>query len=199
MSCFPLDFPGESKLEYLIADPQVDCRSDKYNTWFAAYDIQMIWLIGFGVPIIYGCMLYTNRVDLDRLRRFQIEAEDMQEESKARKMTLSELTIDEFERAELMRLLEEAEVERIEKKRFHLFRTLPASLKKLTAGYTSKCFWFEIFECVRKLAIIGIPAIPVFKPGGVEQRSGAMLICFMSFGVISHLSPTRIRRILDLL
>ena len=189
MSCFPLDFPGESKLEYLIADPQVDCRSDKYNTWFAAYDIQMIWLIGFGVPIIYGCMLYTNRVDLDRLRRFQIEAEDMQEESKARKMTLSELTIDEFERAELMRLLEEAEVERIEKKRFHLFRTLPASLKKLTAGYTSKCFWFEIFECVRKLAIIGIPAIPVFKPGGVEQRSGAMLICFMSFGVISHFEP----------
>jgi hypothetical protein len=169
-------------------DPQVDCDSDRYRT-MGFYDAGAIALIGLGVPLFYLCLLHWNRVDLDRLRRFQIEAEDMQEESKARKMTLSELTIDEFERAELMRLLEEAEVERIEKKRFHLFRTLPASLKKLTNGYTSKCFWFEIFECFRKLLIIGIPALPIFPPGGVAQRAAGMVICFMSFGVIFGFKP----------
>ena len=32
-------------------------------------------------------------------------------------------------------------------------KSLPAFIKRLTKGYTMSSFWFEIFECIRKLAI----------------------------------------------
>ena len=143
-SCKTLNGPGESKLEYLIQDTKVNCADDIHLGPWLSVDWFMLIGIGFGVPFIYLAQFWWFRVDLDRLRRFQVEAEDLVKESEARKNTVSELTIDEFERVELMRLLEEAEVERIEKKRFSLMRTLPIAVKKLTNGYTSKCFWFEV-------------------------------------------------------
>jgi len=186
LSCYTMDNPGESKLRYLIKDVGVDCESDAY-LGMMPFDWSMIIGIGLGVPIIYACMLYANRHDLGRLRRFQIEAEDAEEQAKARRNSFADLTIDEFERAELMRLLEEAESERIEKKRFHLFRTLPTSLKKLTNGYTSKCFWFEIFECLRKLALVGFPCF--FTAGSTEQRAIGMVICFITACILCWFQP----------
>ena len=37
---------------------------------------------------------------------------------------------------------------------------------KLTDGYEMRCRWFEVFECVRKIMLVGIPAL--FEPGSVE-------------------------------
>ena len=93
-------------------------------------------MVGYpvGVPVWYMLQLFMNRQHLERLKRFQIEKEDIEAEKKARRNTISELTISEFERSELMRLLEEAEVERIDKKEIHLQHTLPTSVKKLTNG-----------------------------------------------------------------
>ena len=38
---------------------------------------------------------------------------------------------------------------------------LPSELKKLTNGYEMRTYWFDIFECGRKMALV---ALPIFLP-----------------------------------
>ena len=38
---------------------------------------------------------------------------------------------------------------------------------KLTAGYEMRCYWFEIFECLRKIVLIGVPIL--LEEGSTEQ------------------------------
>ena len=38
---------------------------------------------------------------------------------------------------------------------------------KLTAGYEMRCYWFEIFECLRKIVLIGVPIL--LEAGSTEQ------------------------------
>ena len=44
-----------------------------------------------------------------------------------------------------------------------------------------RCYGFDIFECVRKLALVGVPVF--FEAGGVGQAIFGLLICFLSFGM----------------
>ena len=168
--------------------PLADCEGEIYEQW-KIFIIGMIVIYPVGVPVTYMLMLFKDRHHLERLKRFLIEQEDIEAEKKARRSTISELTITEFERTELMRLLEEAEVERVEKKREHLERTLPTAIKKLTNGYTWRCYWFEVFECVRKIALIGIPVN--FPPGSVEQRTCGLIMSFISAGILAYLVRAR--------
>ena len=50
-----------------------------------------------------------------------------------------------------------------------------------------RCFWFEIFECGRKIALIGVPVF--FAPGTMPQLILGLLICFISFGLYMMFSP----------
>ena len=184
--CDQFNGEGESGFRFLTKDYLIDCEGQQHTTW-RIYIWGMIFIYPIGVPIYYIANLFINRHHLGRLRRFQIEQEDIAREKAARRNTISELTITEFERQELMRLLEEAEVERVEKKQEHLERTLPTAVKKLTNGYTWKCYWFEIFECVRKVALIGIPV--VFPAGGIEQRTWGLIVCFLASIIIAQLQP----------
>jgi hypothetical protein len=34
---------------------------------------------------------------------------------------------------------------------------LDATVRKLLFGYEMRCYWFELYECVRKLLLIGLP------------------------------------------
>ena len=184
--CGKFNGTGESGYRFLLKDYSIDCDGERYNSWML-FIVSMIIGYPVGVPMFYTLQLFINRHDLDRLQRFQIEQEDIVAEKKARRNTVSELTISEFERAELMRLLEEAEIERVEKKQESLNRSLPTAVKKLTNGYTWRCYWFEIFECVRKIAIIGGPII--FDPGTVEQRTMGMVICFCTAVLLAWFHP----------
>jgi hypothetical protein len=50
-----------------------------------------------------------------------------------------------------------------------------------------RCYWFEIFECLRKLALISIPA---FLPADTMARLiCSLVICFLSYGVHKALEP----------
>ena len=52
---------------------------------------------------------------------------------------------------------------------------LPPTLRKLVAGYEMRCYWFEIFECVRKISLIGLPVF--FESGSTSQLILGLLIC----------------------
>ena len=65
---------------------------------------------------------------------------------------------------------------------------LPDYVRRLISGYELRCFYFEIFESFRKLALVGVPVF--FEPaGGVGQLTYALLVCFITFGMYTALSP----------
>ena len=57
---------------------------------------------------------------------------------------------------------------------------LPPYVRRIAGGYELKYFWFELFEMMRKLALVGISV--VFPPGGLAQASYGLLVGFIVFG-----------------
>ena len=51
----------------------------------------------------------------------------------------------------------------------------PAS--QLIQGYKFKAYWFEVFECVRKIFMVGIPCF--FPPGATAQLIFGLVISFV--------------------
>ena len=71
---------------------------------------------------------------------------------------------------------------------YHAIREkLPGNMAKLTGGYEMRCYWFEVFECVRKIFMVGLPVF--FNPGSVEQAVLGLVICFITFGMYTGLRP----------
>merc|ERR1711935_816938 len=65
---------------------------------------------------------------------------------------------------------------------------LPSSVSKLLKGYELRVCWFEIFECVRKLAIACLPVF--FQPSGsASQLLFGLMVCFVCFGAYVHFDP----------
>ena len=64
---------------------------------------------------------------------------------------------------------------------------LPDHVQKLIDGYDMDCYWFEIFQCVRKLALVGVPVF--FDVGSVSQSTYGLLISFLSFGMYTAYHP----------
>ena len=50
-----------------------------------------------------------------------------------------------------------------------------------------KVYWFEVFECVRKICLIGLPIF--FEPGSSAQLITGLLVCFLSYGMYSSYEP----------
>ena len=75
---------GEDKFNYLRIDLAIDCLGDEYILW-SRYALTMMVLYPFGVPCLYALILYRSRHALYRMKRFQLESEDvLNEESCAR-------------------------------------------------------------------------------------------------------------------
>eukprot|EP00964_Phaeocystis_antarctica_P154288 scaffold122918_cov96-Phaeocystis_antarctica.AAC.1 len=60
-------------------------------------------------------------------------------------------------------------------------------LPKLTGGYEMRVYWFEIFECVRKICLVGLPVF--VEPGSSTQLIVGLLICFISYGMYASYEP----------
>ena len=64
---------------------------------------------------------------------------------------------------------------------------LDPTLRKLMAGYEMRTYWFELFECARKILLVGMPVF--FEVGSVEQLAYGLIVCFISFGAFALLRP----------
>jgi hypothetical protein len=67
--------------------------------------------------------------------------------------------------------------------RVSLGLALPSTARPRPCRYA-----YEIFECLRKLALVGVP---VFfpDPGGIAQQTYGLLICFLTFGIQTSFMP----------
>ena len=69
-----------------------------------------------------------------------------------------------------------------------LLQRLPQYIKTLVGnGYAKRVFYFEIVECLRKLAIVCVPVF--FDAGSTEQLLFALVVTFCTFGIYSNLTP----------
>ena len=64
---------------------------------------------------------------------------------------------------------------------------VPAYVKKLIEGYDMRTYWFELFECGRKILLVGMPVF--FDMGSIAQLVFGLMVCFLSFGTYMMLAP----------
>jgi hypothetical protein len=195
--CETLDGEGETGTSYLAADYSIVCYGPRWNA-MSLYAAVMVIVYPFGVPLWYAFLLVRERHDLDRLRRLQIERDDLHEV-----MQLQRVSVDQRKQRpaarrsvaatgsedwkQQMQTNCEAELRRIAAKTKVIKRRLPVAVKKLTDGYEHRAYWFEVLECVRKIMLVGLPV--VFRPGSSEQRFLGLLICFFTAAAYAFFTP----------
>jgi len=60
-------------------------------------------------------------------------------------------------------------------------KLLPGYMRKLTGGYEYRTYWFEVFESIRKVMLVGVPAMFEDR-GGATQLVWGLMVCFLTFG-----------------
>ena len=184
------------RTHWLRADLSVDCDSD-FHTLFRYYAGLMVIVYPLGTPLFYLFLLRRNRARLDKLRVNQVLRIQLINKARASADYKSGRTsedkrqvpwvISEEERsglpADVLKDLRELEHEdRAER------AALPSSVSKLLTGYELRVCWFEMFECVRKLAVACLPVF--FQPSGsASQLLFGLMVCFMCFGAYVHFDP----------
>ena len=121
----------------------------------------------------YAVLLYRNRNQLNELRLIEmtIEADLALARLDAEAVTSEAAAAEVIRRAEAAYDQGRAEFDRLRAK-------LPTKLRKLTAGYEMRTYWFEIFECGRKVALVCLPVF--FSPGSPGQLILGLVICFLT-------------------
>jgi len=70
---------------------------------------------------------------------------------------------------------------------------MPSSVSKLIDGYELRCYWFEIFECGRKLLMTGLPQLlPIFfgdSASKINNMVVGLILSFLTFAVYMGYAP----------
>ena len=66
---------------------------------------------------------------------------------------------------------------------------LPPILGKLLGPYELRCFYWEVFECVRKILLVGFPVF--FTPGSQEQLVFTLITCYLTSCAYTAFKPFR--------
>jgi len=172
---------GEVFVDLMRADRSINRQEPLYQA-FSAYAVVMLGVYPIGVPLLYALMFHRARHQLHEMRLIELTQETdfklakLEAEAEATPEKVDEMVRRAIEAREAtMKALE------------NLRGELPTTLRKLTAGYELRTYWFEIFECVRKIALIGLPIF--FPPGSPPQLIFGLIICFLSYGAYCVYSP----------
>lgn len=165
---------GEDETSVMRADRSIDMSSSYYFA-FLPYAIVMLFVYPFGVPCLYALILNRSRGALLELQRVELTLEA--------DYALAKLRADGAPTAEQEEeILRKADAEYSERLEAYLGLRdeLPTTIRKLTAGYELRTFWFESFECMRKIMLVGLPVF--FPAGSPGQRVLGLVVCFLTYG-----------------
>ena len=181
----PMAFNGEGEdgARLLRVDLSIDTTSATYGA-FLVYALVMLIVFPFGVPLLYALMLFRSREELRELRRIEVTQEAKYKvamlEADAVRETSEEDKAAMIATADAAKEATTAKLDQIRSK-------LPTTLRKLTAGYEMRTYWFEIFECARKIALIGLPIL--FEPESPGQLILGLVVCFITYGLYMMFAP----------
>ena len=175
------DAVGEDSARLLRVDRSIDMRSANYQV-FWLYAFLMVFVFPIGVPLLYALMLFRSRHELNELRLIELSQTAEYEATLLRAEGIANIE---------ERLLVEAKAEEefnTASARYQELRdNLPTVLRKLTQGYELRTYWFEIFECGRKILLAGLPVF--FPSGSGSQFIFGLIICFATFGMHCTWAP----------
>ena len=155
---------------YLRVDYSVQCWAEGRGAFseeykgVVAYAILMGFVYPLGTPMLYMAVLYANRAAIAKVYRL---------EGGLMKFIKSPSKTWEFHAAVHERIRQN--------------NLGTGGLAKLTGGYEMRAYWFEVFECARKICLIGLPIL--FEPGSARQLIVGLLVCFISFGMYASYDP----------
>ena len=204
----------EDGSEVLRADWEIDCKSTEHAVVYTAYTIFMLLVpMGpFGTPIIYAwlvksaygstiCRMRANEKLMLQLReealadeyvkRLKAQAKAVALHTSSRKaakgtkmpkpVAVTTPTDDDLPAEVKQR------IDGIQEEQKRYLASLPDYMKKLLSGYNYRNAGFESYECVRKLALVCMPAF--FQPGSPAQLIFGLLVCFITFGMYTAVKP----------
>jgi len=186
----------EDGTSWLRADLSIDCNSATHAT-YSFFASLMVIVYPIGTPTLYYFLLRRQKPRLDKLRVNQTLRVQLLEEVRAER-DYSAARVSSYTR-QVPWLVSKAErkalpmavrrrLRKLEREDIKERKLLPPSVAKLIKGYELRVWWFEIFECFRKLAVACLPVF--FRPSGsAEQLMYGLVVCFMCFGAYVHLDP----------
>jgi len=81
----------------------------------------------------------------------------------------------------------EIRMEKLEKEQLLVHAEMPGFMHKLIDQYRLEVYYFEVFECLRKLVLVGIPCL--FESGSLFQFTFCLLASFITFGLQAQFKP----------
>ena len=145
---------------FLKVDYSIDCESDEHAL-YTKYAFLMIAIYPGGIPTLYHFLLHGARKKLDPRQRelsFELNSETAGQE----------------------KALEE-------RKKHEESDPNIKALFFLYGAYEPQCYWFEVFETLRKLALTG--GLVFLKPGTASQIMMSMILCLGSMRIYAGYKP----------
>ncbi|GMI22709.1 hypothetical protein TeGR_g13157 [Tetraparma gracilis] len=145
---------------FLKVDYSIDCASSSHAA-FEAYALVMILVYPVGIPLMYFALLFRKRAMLDPGQlKFARELGS--------------------EEAGLKKAIEE-------RKRLELGDPGLASLAFLYSSYEPRCWWYEVFETLRRLLLTG--GLLFVSPGSAAQIAVSLMMSIASTRVLAGYKP----------
>jgi len=183
LQCTEFDGVGEDRSRFLVVDYSINCRSWFYVGFLRPYALAMVVCYPIGVPVFFALTMYRNKQELKEIQHLEVSISN--EDMRAKLGTfLKGKALREYQ-PEIDEAVERSEALSQEYKRKR--DALPGVLKKLTGGYEMRTYWFELFECARKMVLIMVPIF--FEKDSPEQLTVTLLLCFTTFGMYMMYSP----------
>ena len=176
------DGAGEDGTWLLRVDRSIRMDSTQYKAVLLPYAVVMIFVYPVGVPCLYGALLWRSRHTLQKLQRLEMQAESR---FRSAKLDALALASDDTQADAIAAATErhQQDTDWLDEQR----NGLKTTTRKLVAGYEFRTYAFELFECGRKIALVGLPVF--FTPGSAEQITLGLMVCFLTFGTYAHFAP----------
>lgn len=171
---------------FLRADPSIDCASPTHHV-MVGYAALMLLVYPIGTPLLYAFLMWRHRNLLMRLSRAEVLA-NMRAETK-RLRSIDADGDDTSLRMSWSRRSRISLSETVQDVQDKVKTELPAFFGKLLGPYELRCFWFEIFECIRKVLLVGIPVF--MPPGSGGQLVFGLIVCYISSCAYTAFQPFR--------
>jgi len=162
---------------YLMADMRIECYEGHWNS-YAVLGAFSILVYPFGVPTLFGIMLYCNRNSLfpnreDEYRKMTLDDRSNELTAKSEQSLPDEQDVINEE----MRAIQE-EYRGIEQ-REHEHKVTSSKYGFVYSSYADHAYYWELTELVRKLLLTGV--VIFVAPGSLSQLAFAFLVTLMFF------------------
>lgn len=186
---------------WLRADFSIRCYT-RTHYLMMIYAVGMSCVYPLGIPALYYVLLRRHRATLDKLMANQNLRIRVLQEARARrryvKLRIGARSVEPSRIGKpwhvscaewkLLGSQTQAELTKLDAIDAQQQAALPSYVKKLLNGYELRTWWFEIFECFRKLAVACVPVF--FVPSGsISQLVFGLMVCFITFGMFVYYAP----------